>query len=261
MERYICNKADLLVHQWNSGMEAHWRRTHGGVRNVIEMQPYPIEEWMRDVVEKPSTRDGAIRLVWAGQIPGRIACPPIVFDAYYLGEAIEKLLRQGFAVDAYQNPMFTSNFDDANFEFYRELTQRFPRFAIKPGIRLDELPRALSQYDFGLILFDIPFHRACTPPEKTKYMMTNKFSTYFEAGIPIILNWEYESMADFVMENGLGIALRIDELEHAMDHVRSFDYASAVARIKQYNRDFTMKRQIDRLVAGYARAGLDAERE
>jgi hypothetical protein len=252
MERYICNKADVLIHQWNPGMEAHWRAVHGGVQRVIEMQPYPVKQWIRYAENRPSQNDGIIRLVWAGQIPGRIACPPVVFDAYYLGEAIEKLLRQGFLVDTYQNPMFTANFADPNFEFYRDLNQRFPKhFAIKPGVRLDRLAETLSNYDFGLCLFDVPFHRACTPPAKTKYMMTNKLSTYFEAGIPIIVNWEYESMADFVTENGFGIALRSDEVERAIEYVRRFDRDAAVERIKRYNRDHLMQVEIRRLLAAY----------
>jgi hypothetical protein len=254
MERYICNKADLLVHQWDPGMEPHWRATHSGVHHVIEMQPYPISAWVHYADDKPSKNDGIIRLVWAGQIPGRIACPPVVFDAYYLGEAMEKLLAQGFAVEAFQNPMFTAQFEDANFEFYRKLAERFPLFAIRPGVRLDLLPLTLNKYDFGIVLFDIPFPSACSPPEKLKYMVVNKFCTYFEAGIPIILNWEFECMADFVMENGLGIALRTDELDHAIEHVRAFDYDAAAERIRRYNRDHVMERQIGRLIAGYEEA-------
>src|SRR5262249_7673125 len=252
MERYICNKADVLVHQWNAGMEAHWRATHGAARRVIEMQPYPIRQWIRHVDDRPSLHDGIIRLVWAGQIPGRIACNPVVFDAFYLGEAVEKLLEQGFLVEAYQNPMFTTNFADLNFKFYTDLMQRFPRhFAIKPGVRMDQLSDALQTYDFGLCLFDVPFHRACTPPAKTKYLMTNKLSTYFEAGIPIIVNWEYECMADFVTKNGLGIAFRTDEIEQAMEHVRRFDRDDAVERIKRYNRDHLMQVEVERLLAAY----------
>ena len=255
MERYICNKSDLLIHQWNTGMEAHWRKTHGGAVRVIEMQPYPNEQWVQYASDRPSLHDGVIRMVWAGQIPGRIACPPEVFDAYYLGEAVEKLLEQGFAVDAYQNPMFTPNFGDLNFEFYRNLSERFPgKFSIKHGVSPDKLPAALAQYDYGRCLLDIPFHRACTPPAKTKFMMTNKLSTYFEAGIPIILNWEYESMADFVMENGLGIALRIDELDQVAEHVKQFDRDAAVERIKRYNRDHSMQAGIGRLLSGYEEA-------
>jgi hypothetical protein len=258
MERYICHKADLLIHQWNPGMESHWRKTHGGVRRVIEMQPYPMEQWLRYASDRPSQRDGILRLVWAGQIPGRIACPPEVFDAYYLGEAFEKLLQQGFMVDAYQNPMFTPNFADLNFEFYRNLSENYPgRFAIKPGVRLDQLPQTLGTYDYGLCLFDIPFHRASALPEKNKFMLTNKLSTYFEAGIPIILNWEYESMADFVVEHGLGIALRVDELDHVAEHVKRFDRDAAVERIKRYNRDHSMQSEIGRLLTAYDEARRD----
>lgn len=252
MERYICNKADILIHQWNPGMEAHWRKTHGGAVPTIEMQPYPNEQWVQYASDRPSLHDNLVRLVWAGQIPGRIACPPEVFDAYYLGEAIEKLLEQGFSVDAYQNPMFTPNLGDLNFEFYRNLGDRFSgRFAIKPGVRLDKLPATLGTYDYGLCLFDIPFHRACALPEKNKFMLTNKLSTYFEAGIPIILNWEYECMADFVVENGLGIALRIDEMDHVMEHIKRFDRDAAVERIKRYNRDHSMQKEIARLIVAY----------
>jgi hypothetical protein len=252
MERYVCNKADLLIHQWNTGMEAVWQQTHGGNVPTIEMQPYPIEQWLKYESDRPSLHDGVLRVVWAGQIPGRIACPPEVFDAYYLGEAIEKLLQQGFMVDAFQNPMFTPNFADLNFEFYRNLSDQYGgRFGIRPGVSLDKLPGTIGTYDYGLCLFDIPFHRACTPPAKTKFMMTNKLSTYFEAGIPIILNWEYESMADFVVENGLGIALRIDELDHVMEHIKRFDRDAAVERIKRYNRGHSMQAEIGRLLSAY----------
>ena len=58
-------------------------------------------------------------------------------------------------------------------------------------------------------------------------------------------------MADFVMENGLGIALRTDEIEHAMEHVRNFDRAAAVERIRRYNRTHSMQTQVARLLAAY----------
>ena len=251
MERYICNKADVLVHQWNPGMEAHWRATHGGVRRVIEMQPYPVERWVRYADGRPSQRDGVIRLVWAGQIPGRIACPPVVFDVYYLGEAFLKLLEQGLAIDAYQNPMFTMNFEDANFEFYRDLAQRFPRFAIKPGVRVDCLPETLGRYDFGLHLFALDFSRTSATWQKNKFLIANKLCTYLEGGIPIIASKEHDSFAEFIVENGFGIALRTSEISQAMDHIRRFDREAAVERIERYNRDHTMEAQIDRLVAAY----------
>jgi hypothetical protein len=259
MERYVCQAADVLIHQWNKGIESHWRARHGGVDRVIEMQPYPVASWIRYNESKPSRSDGIFRLVWAGQIPGRVACPPVVFDAYYLGEALLRLLQQGFVVHAYQNPMFTMNFDDLNFEFYRDLTQHFSRFAIKPGVRVDRLPDTLSRYDFGLILFEIPFERTSATWQKNKFLLTNKLSTYLEAGIPVIVNAEYESLAKFVVENGFGIALKTEEIPEAMAHVKSFDGEAALERIKHFNSKHTMELQIERLTACYQSA-LDQAR-
>jgi len=252
MERYIANRAGVVTHQWDPGIEAIWRRRFGGFGNVLEMQPYPVLEWAPGPQAKPSAEDGMLRLVWAGQVPGRLSCPPALFDSYYLGEAMERLLDQGFAVEAFQNPYFSDNFEDGNFVYYADLGHA-RAFRIHPGVPVDRLARELSRFDFGLILFEIDFSRSNTTVEKNTYMLTNKLFAYLEGGIPVLVNREYAAMARFVESNGFGLAISSGEIRTAGARIRSFDRVAAGERIARYVREHSMDVEIGRWLAAYGR--------
>lgn len=252
-EAYACNHADIVLHQWAEGFADQWRIRHGGLTRVLEMQPHPVAAWLPEDSEPSSTND-LPRLVWAGQVPGRLSCPPDFNDGYYLGEAVEQLLEQGLAIDIFQNPMHIAQFKDPNLKFYGDLMDRFPLFRAMPGVRPDLLARKLAGYDFGLLLFDIDFDKSSATPEKNIFMLTNKLYTYIEAGLPILVNKEYPFMANFVETNGLGLTFYSHEIRNAGPRIRAFDRIACVERVRAYRARHMMEDEVDALIAAHDEA-------
>lgn len=252
-EAYACNHADIVLHQWAEGFAEQWRFRHGGLRRVLEMQPHAVAAWLPDEAEAESSQDPP-RLVWAGQVPGRLSCPPDFNDGYFLGEAVEQLLEQGLAIDIFQNPMHNSQFNDPNLRFYGDLMKRFALFRATAGVRPDLLAKKLAGYDFGLLLFDIDFEKSSASPEKNIFMLTNKLFTYIEAGLPILVNKEYPFMSRFVEENGLGLTFYSHQIREAGPSIRAFDRAACAKRVRAYRARHMMEDEIMALIAAHDEA-------
>lgn len=249
-EAYACHHADIVLHQWAEGFAEQWRFRHGGLRRVLEMQPHAVAAWLPEETEPKPSGDPP-RLVWAGQVPGRLSCPPDFNDGYFLGEAVEQLLEQGLAIDIFQNPMHNSQFNDPNLKFYGDLMKRFARFRATAGVRPDLLAKKLAGYDFGLLLFDIDFEKSSASPEKNIFMLTNKLFTYIEAGLPILVNKEYPFMSRFVEENGLGLTFYSHQIREAGPSIRAFDRAACAMRVRAYRARHMMEEEIMALIAAH----------
>jgi|GEM_PF-1553984 len=253
MERHILHNADAVLHRFTPQVIEEWRQRHGAMPPEIEMQPYPCAEFIAYTETKHSQADGVLRFVYAGGIvPRDDDHSPDMFSFYHQIESIRLLLDQGYAVDILHDPLRPFG-DLAEYADYHALARDFPRFRFLPGQSPERVTSTLAGYDFGLVLTLIDRSVLRTSGRQITDITTTKLFTYFEAGLPVVVNAEFEAMARRVVDNGLGIAIHSSEIGEIAERLQSFDYAEAVANIRRYNEDHGMHREIGRLTALYDR--------
>ncbi|MCP0887612.1 beta-1,6-galactofuranosyltransferase [Ligilactobacillus sp. WILCCON 0076] len=101
----------------------------------------------------------------------------------------------------------------------------------------EELPAHLNQ-NFGLI-WDGPSIKTCkgTYGNYLRYNNPHKTSLYISSGIPIII-WKKAALADFVLDNKIGIAIdSLNELDSVLDSISEEQYQ----QIKSNTREIAQK--------------------
>ena len=259
MERYLCHHADGLLHQYSTDVEEELRDRHGALPQAMQMQPFPCPEFIHYESARHSQSDGIIRCVFPGNTPPIAPThPKEVYPSRTIIDTAETLCAQGIGVDIVLDPSKPLDATAPNFAAWRELGERYPHFRIMNGVPPDQISEAICRHDFGLLHNSIDWSVLRCRRSKMLLQTANKFFTYLEAGLPILVDPEFAYMAEMVSEHGIGLVLTKDELRNAAAHIAAFDHAAAVENIRRYNEQHNMAREIHRLIAFYDRLGNDA---
>lgn len=253
MERYLCHHADGLLYQFADGVQDELRERHGALPPAMQMQPYPCPEFVHHVDERHSDGDGIMRCVFPGNTPPIAPThPPEVYPSRTIINTAETLCAQGIGVDIILDPSKPLDAMAPNFAAWRELGARYPHFRILNGVAPDRISEAICRHDFGLLHNSLDWSVLRCRRSKIALQMPNKFYTYMEAGIPVLVDSEFAYPAELVREHGLGLVLSKAELPNAAEHMAAFDRRTALRNIKRFNERFGMERQIHRLIEFYA---------
>lgn len=252
LEHFILHKADAIVSRYTPPVAEAWAEFHNASPRYLEFQPYPVAEFSHYADEKPSTKDGVIRLVHAGSFtPPDDEHPVTVYPERSTPDTFRSLLEQGFAVDVFCPP----HIDPANlgpqFECYRQLEQDFDTFRFLKGVAPDKFSEVIAGYDFGILLFDYDPETARLGSVWMKGVMPTRFFSYLEAGIPGIVIAEYEDMTRFLEDNGFGVGIPSKDIPRMAEILADFDHAAAAANIRRYNAEHGMDKEIGRLIQFY----------
>ncbi len=252
MERTIAHDADAVITRFPETVIADWSARHDASPRHITMYTYACPEFTAYSDEKLSEKDGVIRLVYGGTvIPVNEDHPPELFPEAGMPKALRSFLEQGLAVDILHNPHSPIREDDPAYAPFAALDREFPNFRLLNGVPPDELAQTLAVYDYGMILMDYDKSVVRIGEGQEKGVVATKIFAYMEAGLPVLINAEYEEMARIVTENGLGLAVKSSDLGVLAETLARFDYEAAVAKVKRYNEDHGMAKEIHRLIALY----------
>ena len=252
MERYIFHEADAIVHRFPREVIGALGKKYGAMPPEIVMYAYACPEFTAYGDEKPSARDDVIRMVYAGTtIPVNEAHPPWLFPETGMPEAFRRMLEQGFAIDILHDPHAEMKKDSPERAQFTRLAEKFPRFGMFKGVSPDRLSQTLAPYDYGILLMDFDMSVIRIGEYQRRGIVATKIFAYLEAGLPVIVNREYEEMARIVTEYGLGLAVHSSELGHLAGMLEGFDYTRAVDNIRRFNEDHGMPKEIPRLIALY----------
>jgi hypothetical protein len=257
MEEFIVRHADAVITRTGPIVNGELRARYGGSGPIVDFHPWPCREFSHYGAEKLSAADGEPRLVYAGSIiPINDDHPAYLFPAHTLPLALSRLIAQGLHVHLLIDPNRPPDPANPSLAPFFSLQRRHSRFDIRAGLPPDVVARELARYDFGIILFDeMTASRLCLGPHLLPSAVGTKLFNYLEAGLPVIVNSEYETMARFLEENGLGFGVASDRLEDIPEMIRRFDYAGAVERIRRFNEERGMHWQIHRLIELYDTIG------
>jgi hypothetical protein len=251
-EGALCREAAAVITRFDEAATPHLEEHHGTLRRIMKFWPYPSTEYVHysDSYTPPG-----------GQRPWRFVhiggLPPKAPDGAIIGQgflpAIERLAEQGAAIDFLHDP----HRDLAKEATGPELLARaagIANFRIFAGLPPDRLAGRLCDYDFGLVLNVMPPGWLKAPEEQRRYAMATKIFTYFEAGLPVLVNEEIESMARLVRDHGLGVvanSAEIPQLVARLDRLSRTDVLALRENVRRYNERHNMDREIHRLDALY----------
>jgi len=226
MERTILQGADGIVTRFPEEVCEELAAEHGvEPPPAIEMQAWPCEPFAPADADAPAPtrQDGPLRLVYAGGlVPADAEHPPELFPEVGMPRAFASLLGQGLAIDVLSNPQTPIDPDDPQYGAFAALARDHDTF------RMRDIQR--------------------------RNVMATKVFAYIEAGLPVIVNAEYERMAALVEQNGLGLALHSSEIANAVPRLAAFDTAQVRANLRRFNAAHAMDREIGALIDLYERA-------
>jgi hypothetical protein len=260
MEEFIVRNADAIITRLGPVANEELRSSYGGPAPIVDFQSWPCREFSHYGLDKLSVADGEPRLVYAGSvIPINDDHPAYLFPAHTLPSALDRLIAQGLHVHLLIDPNRPLDLANRSFAPFFDLQARHSRFSIRAGLPPDIVARELARYDFGIILFDeMTASRLRLGKHLLSTAVGTKLFNYLEAGLPVIVNSEYQTMARILEENGLGFGVASDRLEEIPEMIRRFDYAGATDRIRQFNEERGMHNQIHELIKLYNDIGKAA---
>lgn len=177
---------------------------------------------------KLSLRDNKIHLVYLGRITGHKNDHRNIID----------MLRQ-ISGDAYVIHIYPSK----NKEYAQY--QKIPNLVMHHKLPYRELIKEISQYDFGLTLFNDEI--AAKLPH-IKYAMGNKTYDYLCAGLPVLAQNSLDEVKNFTISNHFGFIL---EQQQDYKNLNSDEYAQLVKNIIENRKQYSMESQIFRIVEFY----------
>ncbi len=252
MERHILHRADAVITRFPDWVVEEWGARFDVRPRNLRMLAYPCPEFIFYDDEKLSKKDGIIRLVYGGAIiPVNENHPPELFPESGMPKALRSFMEQGLAVDILHNPHSPVREDDPTYAPFIALDREFPNFRLLNGVPPDELAQTLAVYDYGILLMDYDKSVVRISEAQEKGVVATKIFAYMEAGLPVLINAEYEEMARIVTESGVGLAVHSSELGVLAETLARFDYEAAVANVKRYNEEHGMANEIHRLIALY----------
>lgn len=252
-ERLIFERADGIVHRFEPALIAEYGSRYGRVPPNVEIQQYVVPEFAR-YAEPKSAAGGPTRCVYLGNlVPRNAAHPKELFPLWGMPEAWETLLSQGISITVFNSPF--RSMAEGGMDFFRQMQARHPNFIIEPGVASDKLAEAIADFDFGLVLAEMDPAHSLNSPLQFRGAVGTKLFHYFEAGLPVIVNREFESQVRIIETHGVGLALHSSEIGEAAERIAAADRAALRANVRTFNEAHGMDKEIGRLIGLYESIG------
>ena len=232
---YIFQNAELILSHFTQEQSLLWAKEYK--TDSSKFITFPEYCNSASFNEKPFLAYENIKLVYAGVIS-----PTVYNEDYFPNKAhlrsIKKLTKEQISIDfvmpepVYEK-MYTSEYFLYHDFMYEHEFNKY--FSLVKGKILDA--SILNQYHFGFSELET----SGLNHDLYKYAITSKFAFYLEAGLPILINKKFVSIARLVEKYQLGIVFSNDDLDY-MTKVLSISqskYDSFVENIAQYRKKFT----------------------
>jgi len=222
-EACILRNADAVI-AVSDGMAKYIKHSHGRDATVIHAYP-PKDHLPEPVTDMPKhfrncVYEGGILI---NETKGR-------FNHRYYEDIFQKLTDQGIFIHVYPGRDMVEAYPNPDVHFH----------ACVQDVR--QLYQFMSKYHFGVI----PVNRTDSPC--LNFALPNKLFEYIGCGLPILC-MEFDAMAEFVRENGIGVVLG-DDLRLPTD----FDEQMRKAKQNVLNlvgKKYVMETQAKKLKALY----------
>lgn len=227
----ICNEeADGVIYITES-YRTEVSRHYALVENSLCFANYLSESGVLDKgdeLPKLSSSDGRTHLVYIGRISEHAR------DHRNITQVCRQLAEQGYVLHIYPSK-------DRDWPRYSQMDH----VVVHPKLPYRPLIREISQYDFGLTVFN---PRLASVMPHVRYALGNKTFDYLSAGLPVLTQEGLEEVARLLVDNGFGLTLEAADDPKRMSEDR---YNALVEHIRQERGRFAMEHQIHRLIEFY----------
>ncbi|MGH9362550.1 MAG: hypothetical protein ACRD2T_11600, partial [Thermoanaerobaculia bacterium] len=149
-------------------------------------------------------RRGPKRGEWSVVYPGIFY--PSTADPGTTADAQMAPLGRLFAEERIHLHLYPSPHHEYLYPDYRAEARRNPYFHLHPAVGFSRVHQVVARHDFGWYANDFS-KTVFYSPESSRSCLSNKFYTYFEAGIPVLATRVSEYGVRLVEETGGGIAV------------------------------------------------------
>ena len=224
-EEYMIDSCDGLI--TNLGGEFFRDTVEKRAKNAFFYMPLRDRRFYK--FQNKNSVESPIKLCYAGTLV------PLSYGDKFGSEGImydilADMDLRSFSVDLYPADA------DSDLGCYEELAN----VSIKKTMKIYDLLATIQGCDFGVILND--FRRIDEKLVKPrKYLFPTKIFTYLSAGLPIIINKEYEAANEFLLSNGVAIAVGLDELGRLHEIIRECDYAAMKKNVAKFQENYSLQ--------------------
>ena len=185
-----------------------------------------------------------IHIVYAGEIQGANRDKKQFGNVQFF-DLIEIFAAQKIHFHVYGAPNSFKLFEAE----YREVEKHNPYFHLETPVKQSDLPKALSQFHFGII----PFFTSNTGlmNEKNYYSTALKLFNFIEAGIPILVSEEIYFQNWIARRYKAGVNIKKSDLEHLRPMIEKMDYKTMAADLIRERSKLSLKNNIGRLYKFY----------
>ncbi len=241
-ERFCFEHTHGIVHK---GPEIQYARERYAIQcPTLHFSNYCMDDWIvKDPLPKRSQRDTEWHFVIAGGI-SPLFISPRGYEYNQYGELAKRLAQQRIHLHLYPpptqgNPLAT----------YALLAARNPYLHLHNGLPASEIGQEISQYDFGIWIH--PKNPLVTD-DSYRLAIGNKFFTYLESGLPIIINHDLVYGSELVREHRVGIVFNYDrEVDQLKNIIAACDYQALCTNVRAAREQLALSQQIARLEEFY----------
>ena len=215
---------------------------------MMEFHSYVCDEFKSGNNGKHSNMDGKIHVIHGGMVqPSHL--PGRMFGDTQYCRLIETITKQGIYFDIYLNPQYNFFRTKQLFGDYILMAKANPLFSFRKGLPPDEATNEFSKYDFGAMIAFLD--RGGGFDEHIQTRLATKFFTYLEAGLPVIVNEEFQYPARLVKEHGIGIVVSQKDIYNLPAIINSYDRKKLIANVRKAQTELGMGKHIGRLITFY----------
>lgn len=246
-EKYCLENADGIVLKFDREILDFYRNIGYRIEcPFLNYLDYCVSELFRD---NRSNKEGEYELAYAGIVSPSFLSVEEEGNNQLL-EIARKIIAQKIHFHIFTNP-WSMGRKDAYMD-YVELDNNNRYFHFHFDKPQGELHSMLCNYHFGCSIHDFSRTKRTKTFEGTA--IGNKFSTYLEAGVPIIISRNLKTNTRYVERLGVGIGIELDELDKLYEILCNMDYEELKRNVVSVRMEkMNVMNNIHRLIEFYDR--------
>jgi len=214
----------------------------------LEFRDYCLPEFCAGLPKNDVPSGGEIHLVYAGvvvpsHLPSKREKPDQII------RVASRLVGSNMSFHIYANPWQFGGKE--HYQDYLDLERETGKLVFHDSLKVPELQEEISRYHYGCHLHDFSGTLYTTPFVETS--IGNKFFTYLEAGLPVIVGSNLKLNAKIAAETGVGVIIDLEDLERLHERLQNVDYAHLKENVvKARTGSLNMDNNIHRLEQFYS---------
>ncbi len=231
-ERYCFEHADFIIHKGPKDELNLIKKEE--VKNIpgrpIQFLPYCFNKWAIPIKEKKDKLKG-LHLVYVGIFfPQNCEMLKISHS-----DLFRCFANQEMNIHIYSDSI-ASKIKGKNIHCYNEISNL-------------ELNKKMSKYHYGILT---NFHNLdIIDTRLLKTTIANKFISYLEAGIPMIINNETKYMAEIIKKYNCGVIISEKDLSNLKKILEKQNYPELLKGVKKARKYFSFENQKKNIVKGF----------